>query len=117
MLGFIIYQFGLSIMVLPGSYLSEVESSFIATFFPGQPVDLVAVSLQFCGGIIAILGLIMAISGVSAPQRIETRYIQAQPQPSTKPTQKLIQRFNCKFCGAEIAEDELFCPKCRKAQK
>jgi len=59
----------------------------------------------------------MAISGVAAPQRIETRYVQAQPQLSAKPTQKLIQQFNCKFCGAEIVEDELFCPKCRKAQK
>jgi len=103
-------------IVLPRSYLSE-ESSFLATLFPGQPVGLVAVFLQFSGGIIAILGLIMAISGVAAPQRIETRYVQAQPQLSAKPTQQVIRQFNCKFCGAEIAEDELFCPKCRKAQK
>jgi len=117
MVGFIVYQFGISIIALPRSYLSEVENNVLTALFPGQPVDLLAVFLQFGGGIIAILGLIMAISGVAAPQRTETRYVQAPPQPSARPTQLLIRQFNCKFCGAEIEENELFCPKCRKAQK
>jgi len=117
MLGFIIYQLGISVIALPRGYLSEAENSVLATLFPGQPVDLLAVFLQFGGGIIAILGLIVAISGVATPQRTEIRYVQAPPQPSARPTQFLIRQFNCKFCGAEIEENELFCPKCRKAQK
>jgi hypothetical protein len=121
MVGFIIYQFGISVIALPGGYLSEVESSIFAALFPGQSVDLLAVFLQFGGGIIAILGLIMAISGVAAPQRIETRYVQAPVEASSNRTQLFpllpSRKFNCKFCGAEIEENELFCPKCRKAQK
>jgi len=89
----------------------------LAALFPGQSVALFAVLLEFGGGIIAILGLIIAISGVAAPQRMETRYVQAPPQPSVNPTHVLIRQSSCKFCGAEIDEDELFCPKCRKAQK
>ena len=104
-------------MALPESYLSEVANSVFAALFPGQSVALSAVLLQLGGGIIAILGLIIAISGVAAPQRIETRYVQAPPQPSAKVTQPVMQLFNCKFCGAEIEKDEVFCPKCRKAQK
>jgi len=104
-------------MALPESYLSEVANSVFAALFPGQSVALSAVLLQFGGGIIAILGLIIAISGVAAPQRIETRYVQAPSQLSANPTQLSIRQFSCKFCGAEIGQDELFCPKCRKAQK
>jgi len=102
---------------LHGSYLSEATNSFFAALFPGQPIDLFAVFLQFGGGIVAILGLIIAISGVAAPKKIEARYVQAPPQPSAKPTQPSVQRFNCKFCGAEIEEDEVFCPKCKRAQR
>jgi hypothetical protein len=116
-MGFIIYQFGISMIQLPRSYLSEIANGTFAALFPGQPVDLFAVFLQFGGGIIAILGLIIAIGGVVSPQRTETLYVQAPPQPSARPTQLLIRQFNCKFCGAEIQENELFCPKCRKAQK
>ena len=111
------YQFGISMIELPRNYLSELANSVLAALFPGQSVGLFAVLLQFGGGIIAILGLIIAISGVAAPQRIETLYVQAPPQPSAKVTQPVMQLFNCKFCGAEIEKEEVFCPKCRKAQK
>jgi len=104
-------------IALPASYLSDVANGVFVALFPGQPTGLFAVFLEFSGGIIAILGLILAIGGVASPQRIETRYVQAPPQPSANPRQLLIQQFNCKFCGAEIEKDELFCPKCRKAQK
>jgi len=115
--GFILYQFGISLIELPGSYLSEVASSVLAALFLGQSTDLLAVFLQFGGGIIAILGLIIAISGVAAPQQRGARYVQASPQPSAKPTQPFVQQLNCRFCGAEIEKDEIFCPKCRRAQK
>jgi len=102
---------------LPGSYLSEVANSVLAALFLGQSTDLFAVFLQFGGGIAAILGLIIAISGVATPQRTEARYVQAPPKTLAKPTQPSMQQLNCKFCGAEIEEDEVFCPKCRRAQK
>jgi len=102
---------------MPRSYLSEVANSFLASLFPGQSTDLFAVFLQFGGGIVAIFGLIIAISGVAAPQGTKARYVQAQPQPLAKTAQPFMQQFNCKFCGAEIEKDEVFCPKCRRAQK
>jgi len=116
-LGFIVYQFGISTILLPGSYLSEAANSVSTALFPGQSTALFAVLLQFGGGIIAILGLIIAISGVAAPQQRETRYVQAALHPSANPTQLLIRQFSCKFCGSQIEENELFCPKCRRAQK
>jgi len=105
------------VIALPRSYLSDVANGVFAALFPGQPVGFFAVFLQFSGGIIAILGLIIAIGGVASPQRIETRYVQLPPQPSANPMQLLTRQFSCKFCGAEIEKDEVFCPKCRKAQK
>jgi len=116
-MGFIIYQFGISMIELPRSYLSEVANSTFAPLFPGQSADLFAVFLQFGGGTVAILGLIIAISGVAAPRQIEARYVQVPAQISAKQTQSLMQRFTCKFCGAEIEKDEVFCLKCRKAQR
>jgi len=116
-MGFIIYQLGISMIELPRSYLSEVANSTFAPLFPGRSADLFAVFLQFGGGTVAILGLIIAISGVAAPRQIEARYVQVPAQISAKQTQPLMQQFTCKFCGAEIEKDEVFCLKCRKAQR
>jgi len=117
MLGFIIYQFGFSLAAFPKSYPGEIATLIIATVLHDQQPDLSGVLMEFGGGIMAILGLIIAIGGVATSQKTQTEQVQEPSEPSTMEPLWFLQRLKCRFCGAEIQEDEIFCNACGKSQK
>jgi hypothetical protein len=124
MLGFIAYQLGTSMIVLPKSYPSIVANSTITPLFLGQTTEFVAAFLQYGGGVVAFLGLIVAIIGVAASGEIEALQSSVQRlqssvqvlQTSAYQPQPSVQRLSCRFCGASIEKDEFFCPTCGRAQ-
>ncbi len=109
-IGFIFYQFGLSSELHPttllGAWLAELAKSITMW---GLSLEIVAVVLQFAGGIIAIFGLIICFAGVA---RSGAKNIIAGPIESRKRKQGT----DCRFCGAEIEAGSSFCPKCNKSQ-
>jgi len=127
-LGFIVYEFGIFMVQQPTSLLGGAARGFITLFSSEQSADLSA-TVKLAGGIMAILGLIMTINGVATSGERCARGLQAL-QASVRElesrinvlqtsglVQLQIQQFSCKFCGAKIEKDELFCPVCGRAQK
>ena len=110
--GFVIHQLGFSIVLR-----QTVILSLLTTIFPGSsPLDLIGTVLEFGGGILGIIGFIICISSVISTQHKETlreiTKLRAFPyQQPTTPTRR------CKFCGANISADTIFCPRCEKSQK
>ena len=108
-IGFISYQFGLSSELHPttllGAWLAEFAKLMTSW---GLSLEIVAVMLQFVGGLIAIFGLVICFAGAASATRIIARPIESQKKESST---------NCRFCGAEIEAGSSFCPKCTKSQK
>jgi hypothetical protein len=113
----------------PTSLLGAAAKASFAFFSPEQPADLSVTTLKFAGGIIAILGLIVAINGaaasgegyVKALQTLQSSVRELESRIDALQTSSLVQlptqQISCKFCGAKIEKDELFCPVCGRAQK
>lgn len=110
--GFVIHQLGFSIALR-----QTIILSLLATIFPeSSSLDLIGTVLEFGGGVLGIIGFIICISGAISTQHKETlreiTKLRALPyQGPTTPTRR------CKFCGAEIDEQAVFCPKCDRSQK
>jgi hypothetical protein len=127
MLGFIVYQLGIFAAQQPTSFLGGTAAAILTFVSFGQSTDVSIIMLKFCGGILAIIGLIIAINGVVAPQQIDAQSFQALQSAiqelqsyvkklQSSSVQHLKQQFACKFCGAGIDVGEFFCPACGKAQ-
>lgn len=127
-LGFFVYQLSIFMAEQPTSWLGGAATAILAFVSPGQPTDLSVIIMKFGGGILAIIGLIIAISGVAA-QEVDARSFHALQstiqtlqssvqtlQSSASSPQRLVQQFACKFCGAKIDAGEFFCPACGRAQ-
>lgn len=126
-LGFIAYQLGIFTAQQPTSFLGGTAAAILAFVSLGQSPDVSIILLKFCGGILAIIGLIIAINGVVAPQQMNSQSFQAlqstiqELQSSVRKlesgsVQHLKEQFACKFCGAKIDAGEFFCPACGRAQ-
>lgn len=110
--GFVIYQLGFSIVLHQTVILSP-----LATIFPeSSSLDLIGTVLEFGGGILGIIGFIICISSAISTQRKETlREITKLRAFSYEEPTSPIRR--CKFCGAEIDEQAVFCPVCNRSQR
>lgn len=105
-LGFILYQIGFSIMQQQSLLMADI-GKFLLPWFDKK--ELIGLILEFGGGLVAILGLIItvaggissAVGGVALSQSIDT---------SGRPA------MTCKFCGAEMPAGEVFCSSCHKSQ-
>jgi hypothetical protein len=128
-LGFIVYQLGIFMVEQPASLLGAAVKTSFAFFSLEQPVDLSASILKLAGGIIAILGLIVAVNGaaasgdryVKALQALQASVRELESRIDGLQTSSLVQlhmqQYSCKFCGAKIEKDEFFCSTCGRAQK
>jgi hypothetical protein len=113
-IGFAIYQFGFSVTFNQSAWLGEIARSIL----PGDiPFSLTATLLEFLGGLIGILGLLISISAAISSQRVEIQRVLGKIESGTIRSEILtVARHPCKFCGATIPESELFCPVCGKSQ-
>lgn len=112
MLGFVIYQFGLLVTFRLAGLRSQLPTLVPTTL----SADLVGMALQFGGGIIGIVGFIVCISGVASTYHEKTLrglydLIGGRSEQHVTPSSR------CRFCGAEIKEQAVFCPVCSKSQR
>ena len=111
--GFLLYQVGLSSELHPTTVLGQWLAEFAKSAFPwGSSIEVIAVMLQFIGGLLAIFGLIVCFAAVA---RSNGARFQSRPMDPARirPTRTVT---NCKFCGAEVAQGSLFCSNCSKSQ-
>ncbi|MBS7651395.1 MAG: hypothetical protein QXN62_08285 [Candidatus Bathyarchaeia archaeon] len=122
MLGFIIYQLGITMLIAPGSHLSDLVKKFIIPLLSNQTPEMITVTLQYGGGIIAVIGLITAIKGMSSNGEIRALKSSIHRLESTIQNLQTSQhktqtsQSNCKFCGENISANDSFCPRCGRAQ-
>jgi len=110
-IGFIIYQFGLLITLHQATFTGQL----VAIFPGGSSLDLIGVALEFGGGILGLIGLVICISNAISTQRKETlREIRELKATLSK---MLTPKRRCKFCGAEIDEETTFCSVCNRSQR
>lgn len=110
-LGFVIYQLGVFV-----SSQWEKFANQLPKFLSALDPPMCGMALQFVGGLTGILGLVVCIYGAvySHEKRtlrelafLLTSRLEERPIPAQR----------CKFCGAEIEEQAVFCPACNKSQK
>jgi predicted MFS family arabinose efflux permease len=112
-LGLICCQFGLLVI------LYEPLSSFISNIMPFHP-EFLGFILQIFGTASITYGIINLISGVMAEMSKEyTRQISdiLQKIRETYLPQTMQKVAICKFCGAPIEGESIFCRVCGRSQK
>ncbi len=111
--GFILYQLGMSSELHQTTFVARWLARLVEPATSrGLSLDIVAVILQFTGGLIAIFGLIICFAGVA--RSTETQIVTRAIEPARSESEAVA---TCKFCGANIQEGLSFCPKCNKSLK
>lgn len=125
--GFILYQIGLSALVeqiTPSNRLPPPAALGISI-----PPDAI-IPLQFIGGILALAGLVLAVSNISGEsqgglrglQRLLTeidrgvKELNVRVEDLEGTIQKLPPAARCKFCGNPLQAGVIFCPMCDRSQ-
>jgi len=111
--GFVLHQFGFS---------SELhQSTLLWTWLTdlGKPVthyglsfEVIALVLQFSGGLLILFGLVVCFAGVAGSKTIQ--FID-RPVEHSREAPAAISA-NCRFCGAGFKESSSFCSVCGKSQ-
>lgn len=109
--GFVIYQLGLLIILRQATFLVHLSPILPGGLTP----DLTGAALGFIGGIIGIIGLVTCISSATSIQRREV--LRSVEELKAIISKMLIPKRRCKFCGAEIDEQAIFCPVCNRSQR
>ncbi|MBS7626752.1 zinc ribbon domain-containing protein, partial [Candidatus Bathyarchaeota archaeon] len=97
-----------------------LAKKFVIQLISNQTSETIIIVLQYGGGIIAVIGLVIAITGISANgeiNSIKSSLRRLEPRIQNLPTsQPKTQTSTCRFCGAEIALNDLFCPGCGRSK-
>jgi hypothetical protein len=106
--GFVLYQFGLSSELhqttLLRTWLAELSKPLIQR---GISLEVMTILFEFGGGLLVIFGLIVCFAGAARSNHVTHLVRAAEPARITS---------KCRFCGAEIEEGSTFCPSCKKSQ-
>jgi hypothetical protein len=108
--GFFAYRFGVAMNIAKNSTVAEVVSKYVPGLFTLEQTGLI---LEFSGGIILLLGIILSVTSLIEPK------ISYVPAPVQEEIEEEIKEEikRCKFCSAELGEDEIFCSACGKSQQ
>lgn len=129
-LGFIIYEFGLFMT------LHQISSlvAYITNIIPDtSTIELIGILLQFAGGTLIIAGFVSSISNIVSTNlenyrrnladeilsRLEQKMTNIMTSLTTQNVGSLApqETRSCRFCGAKLGNEDLFCPSCGKSQK
>jgi len=111
--GFILYQFGLSYELHQTTLLAKWLAQFVNPLIQrGLSLEGAAIMFQFTGGLLAIFGVIVCFAGVAGPNK--TALVSRAVKPAGTGTGS--DATNCRFCGARIEEGSSFCSQCNKSQ-
>ncbi len=119
-LGFIIFQFGLLIVVDRPAFLR----SYLSEAFPENPtLDVMGLVLMFGGGIIAVSSILNMLKSIQTQHGETLREITSLKSSLsntlpllTREVMELRIKRQCKFCGAIMAGDAIYCPVCKRSQ-
>jgi hypothetical protein len=102
-IGFVLYQLGFSYelhQTLLGKWMAQFAKPVISW---GLSLEVFAVVLEFTGGLLAMFGFVLCFASVAR-------------SGGTRVIEHIRVVTNCRFCGAEIDKDSLFCKSCNKSQ-
>jgi hypothetical protein len=111
MLGFVTYQLGILATFRYESVANRLPKSLVTLL----PPEVGGVMLQFVGGLMGILGFVVYMSGAVSSQERRIRELEALL--ASRREELLTPAKLCKFCGAEIENQAIFCAVCGKSQK
>ena len=118
-IGFLMYQTGVGIALEGSPYTLRFLEAATSLLRINLKTDTAIIFLEYVGGIIAILGFLVCVSSLAS------REVVVLPQPGEKREGGLLEGgllssepvLKCKFCGAYIDKDDIFCAKCKRALK
>jgi len=111
-LGFVTYQLGLLVTFRSTEFQGQLPS-----FLRGiLPTGLMGVAMQLGGGITAIVGFIVCICGAVFSYNKQILR-QLEDLIATRSEERVVPMLRCRFCGAELEEQAIFCPVCNKSQR
>jgi hypothetical protein len=117
-LGMISCQFGLLLVLHQASLVD-----FVLNIMPLQLVEVSGVALQFLGSALIALGIATLVNGITAEvTRDQARRLSEALPRNEEIIEELsiqnIKRTNtCRFCGAPIMAEDIFCSICGRSQK
>jgi hypothetical protein len=105
-IGFIGYRFGVAINIAQNLLVANL----VLNYAPTDDLDLLGILLEFGGGIIMLLGVVISVAALSKEKLVV--------QKPGEQTQKKVEgeAIRCKFCSGEMG-DNTFCPNCGRSQK
>jgi len=111
-LGFMIYQLGLLVTFRSTEFQGQLPS-----FLRGiLPTGLMGIVMQLGGGITSIVGLVVCIcSAASSYNKQILRRLEDLIEKRSE--ERVIPMIRCRFCGAELEGQAIFCPVCNKSQR
>ncbi len=107
-IGFLAYRFGVAINLGKNSIVADLVMDYAPK---GISLTKMGLILEFGGGIILLLGIVMALAALATTR--EVSYV-----PVKTAEEKVdIETRRCKYCSAEMAEGIIFCAACGKSQE
>jgi hypothetical protein len=111
--GFMLYQFGFSSELnqstLLWTWLTKLAKPVVHY---GLSLELIALILQFSGGLLLLFGLVICFAGVASSKMIQ--FAGGHIEHSRKAPARIIS--SCRFCGAGFKDSSTFCSACGRSQ-
>ncbi|WP_455363972.1 hypothetical protein [[Eubacterium] cellulosolvens] len=114
LIGFLMYQTGVSIALESNPYTLNFLDSVTSLLRINLRNDLLIVLIEYVGGIIAIVGFLVCVSSLTSKEFVRVTPTAETAQEEMAPSEIIPK---CKFCGAYIDEEDVFCAKCNRALK
>ncbi|WP_455367687.1 hypothetical protein [[Eubacterium] cellulosolvens] len=114
LIGFLIYQTGVSIILESNPYALNFLNNVTSLLRINLGNNLMVMLIEYVGGIIAIIGFLICVSSLTSKEIVRVTQTVEKTTEEMAPSETMPK---CKFCGAYIDEEDVFCAKCNRALK
>jgi len=117
-LGLISCQFGLLLVLHQASFIDSILG-----IMPFQLVEILGAVLQLLGSALIVFGIVSLVNGITAEVTRDQTYRLSETLLRIEERVRELnirraQRTNvCKFCGALLEDESIFCQACGRSQK